>query len=86
MSHLDPVCSRAWTLWHVRVATGRREAGGEIFMIEMFMVIRVHDLMRDEKEGRKKQAKGQTNNKPKQHSTPKAVMYIYIGYIIYIII
>ena len=29
--------------------------------------------MRDEKEGRKKQ--GQTNNKAKQHSTPKAVTF-----------
>ena len=32
-----------------------------------------HVLMRDEKEGRKKQ--GQTNNKTKQHSTPKAVTF-----------
>ena len=35
--------------------------------------------MRDEKEGRKKQARsnkqGQTNNKAKQHSTPKAVTF-----------
>ena len=31
----------------------------------------VHVLMRDEKEGRK----GQTNNKVKQHSTPKAVTF-----------
>ena len=31
----------------------------------------VHVLMRDEKEGRKKQ----TNNKAKQHSTPKAVTF-----------
>ena len=29
--------------------------------------------MRDEKEGRKKQ--GKTNNKAKQHSTPKAVTF-----------
>ena len=32
----------------------------------------IHVLMRDEKEERKKQAR-QTNNKAKQHSTPKAV-------------
>ena len=31
-------------------------------------------LMRDEKEERSKQ--GQTNNKAKQHSTPKAVTYV----------
>ena len=35
--------------------------------------------MRDEKEGRKKQARsnkqGQTNSKAKQHSTPKAVTF-----------
>ena len=30
-------------------------------------------VMRDEKEGRSKQ--GQTNNKAKQHSTPKAVTF-----------
>ena len=34
-------------------------------------VVHVHVLMRDEKEGRRKQ--GQTHNKAKQHSTPKAV-------------
>ena len=33
----------------------------------------MHVLMRDEKEGRSKQ--GQTNNKAKQHSTPKAVTF-----------
>ena len=33
----------------------------------------VHALVRDEKEGRSKQ--GQTNNKAKQHSTPKAVTF-----------
>ena len=33
----------------------------------------IHVLMRDEKEGRSKQ--GQTNNKAKQHSTPKAVTF-----------
>ena len=33
----------------------------------------IHVLMRDEKEGRSKQ--GQTNNKTKQHSTPKAVTF-----------
>ena len=39
----------------------------------------VHVLMRDEKEGRSKQ--GQTNNKAKQHSTPKAVTFpIYMTY------
>ena len=35
--------------------------------------IHVHVLMRDEKEGGKQQ--GQTNNKVKQHSTPKAVTF-----------
>ena len=34
---------------------------------------RVHVLMRDEKEGRKKQAR--SNNKAKQHNTPKAVTF-----------
>ena len=36
-----------------------------------------HVLMRDEKKGRKKQARSnkQTNNKPKQHSTPKAFTF-----------
>ena len=33
--------------------------------------VHVHVLMGDEKEGRKKQ----TNNKAKQHSTPKAVTF-----------
>ena len=33
----------------------------------------VHVLMRDEKEGREKQAR--TNNKAKQHSTSKAVTF-----------
>ena len=37
------------------------------------MYMYVHVLMRDEKEGRKKQ--GQTNNEAKQHSTPKAVTF-----------
>ena len=37
----------------------------------LYMYIHVHVLMRDEKEGRKKQ----TNNKAKQHSTPKAVTF-----------
>ena len=37
-------------------------------MLENYIV---HVLMRDEKEGRKKQ----TNNKAKQHSTPKAVTF-----------
>ena len=37
-------------------------------------VLCVHVLMRDEKEGRKKQA-CQTNNKAKQHSTPKTVTF-----------
>ena len=35
-------------------------------------LVHVHDLMRDEKEGRKQ---GQTNNKAKQHNTPKAVTF-----------
>ena len=34
----------------------------------------IHVLIRDEKEGRKKQ--GQTNNKAKQHSTPKAGVHV----------
>ena len=33
----------------------------------------IHSLIRDEKEERSKQ--GQTNNKAKQHSTPKAVTF-----------
>ena len=37
------------------------------------LYIRMYVLMRDEKEGRKKQ--GQTNNKAKQHSAPKAVTF-----------
>ena len=35
--------------------------------------LHVHVLMRDEKEERSKQ--GQTNNKAKQHGTPKAVTF-----------
>ena len=41
-------------------------------MIQVLTVY-VHVLMRDEKEEKKKQ--GQTNNKSKQHSTPKAVTF-----------
>ena len=37
------------------------------------MLCHVHVLMRDEKEGRCKQ--GQTNNKAKQHSTPKGIAF-----------
>ena len=36
-------------------------------------IVDVHVLVRDEKEERSKQ--GQTNNKAKQHSTPKAVTF-----------
>ena len=36
-------------------------------------LVRVHVLMRDEMEERKKQA--ESNNKAKQHSTPKAVTF-----------
>ena len=41
------------------------------------MYIHVHVLIRDEKEGRKKQARSnkQTNNKAKQHSTLKTVTF-----------
>ena len=48
----------------------------------------IHDctctcFMRDEKEERKKQARsskqGQTNNKAKQHSTPKVVTFMFVG-------
>ena len=38
----------------------------------------IHVVMRDGKEGRKKQARskqGQTNDKAKHHSTPKAVTF-----------
>ena len=41
----------------------------------MYMYYIVHVLMRDEKEGRKKQARS-NNNKAKQHSTPKAVVHV----------
>ena len=44
--------------------------------VHMYLEIRV--LMRDEKEGRKKQA-SQTNKKAKQHSTPKAITYTCIS-------
>ena len=37
----------------------------------MYIHVHVHVLMRDENEGRKKQARS-TNNKAKQHNTPKA--------------
>ena len=43
-----------------------------IIYIHVYHVF-VHVLMRDEKEGRSKQ--DQTNNKAKQHSTPKAVNF-----------
>ena len=36
--------------------------------------MKVHVLMRDEREGRKKQARS-NRNKAKQHSTPKAVTF-----------
>ena len=39
--------------------------------IYIYIYIYLHVSMRDEKEERSKQ--GQTNNKAKQHSTPKAV-------------
>ena len=39
-------------------------------LVTLYTCMYIHVLMRDEKEGRKKQA----NNKTKQHSTPKAVM------------
>ena len=45
------------------------------FLFFWFCYAHVYVLMRDRKEGRSKQ--GQINNKAKQHSTPKAVMYIY---------
>ena len=38
------------------------------------MILRVHVLMRDEKEEKRKK-QGQTNNKANQHSTPKAVTF-----------
>ena len=39
----------------------------------IMLIIDIHVLMRDEKEERSKQ--DQTNNKVKQHSTPKAVTF-----------
>ena len=44
-------------------------------MYSKYVCTYIHVLMRDEKEGKKKQARSnkQTNNKAKQHSTPKAV-------------
>ena len=54
--------------------------GTDIFIVKVWIawgrlqcMYIVHVLMRDEKEGRSKQ--GQTNNKAKQHSTPKAVTF-----------
>ena len=47
-----------------------------MFYTYMYMYMYVHVLMRDEKEERSKQ--GQTNNKAKQHSTPKAVTVHHI--------
>ena len=42
----------------------------------MFLHILIHVLIRDEKEGRKKQARSnKQTNKAKQHSTPKAVTF-----------
>ena len=41
--------------------------------INVHMHTHIPCLMRDEKEGRSEQ--GQTNNKAKQHSTPKAVTF-----------
>ena len=38
--------------------------------------------MRDEKEGRKKQARS-TNNKAMQYNTPKAYMYMYMHMYMY---
>ena len=43
-----------------------------VTIVHVISQLHVHVLMRDEKEGRKKQARS-NNNKAKQHSTPKAV-------------
>ena len=46
----------------------------ESYSIHIIIVgLQIRVLRRDEKEGRSKQ--GQTNNKAKQHSTPKAVTF-----------
>ena len=47
----------------------------------MYMFINAHVFMRDEKEERSKQ--GQTNNKAKQHSTPKAVTHVHVHVHVY---
>ena len=40
-----------------------------------YCTVHVHVLMRDEEEGRKKQARSKKQGKAKQHSTPKAVTF-----------
>ena len=42
-----------------------------MYNVQCSYSVNVHVLMRDEKEGRQ----GHTNNKAKQHSTPKAVTF-----------
>ena len=42
------------------------------------ILLYIHVLMRDEKEGRKKQAKSNKQLKAKQHSTPKAVTFPHV--------
>ena len=48
-----------------------------VCIVSKYVCMCIHVLMRDEKEGRKKQARSnkQTNNKAKQHTTPKAVTF-----------
>ena len=53
-----------------------RETREHACIYNIIMYIHVHVSMREEKEERSKQ--GQTSNKAKQHSTPKAVNCIYM--------
>ena len=47
-------------------------------MSQLSNYIHVHVLMRDERRKEERSKQGQTNNKAKQHSTPKAVTCIHV--------
>ena len=72
---------------HVDCAAQLQGVGNDMHIYTVYTCIYIiHVLMRDEKDGRKKQ--GQTNNKAKQHtcSTPKALNFhkknelLYLGW------
>ena len=50
-----------------------RDRGGQRILAQKHLY--VHVLMRDERRKEERSKQGQTNNKAKQHSTPKAVTF-----------